>query len=178
MWQNGCAIPASARSMQSAAHRYPPASHAVADVQGAGVHRMSRVMEEAGRPGLNKERRHRPACQTTGLQECIEFAEKRTFSAWPSLLISTIWPATRPSAPTALPISQMTCQVQRVSEPCQAGLSEPRPCSSDCVEVGQQHAQTTAYIYHPSPLVDPLTPRALLFRSGSGTSKCPSTHKA
>ncbi len=178
MWQTRCAIPASARSMQSTAHRRPPASNVVADVQGAGVHTQGRVVEKAGRPGLNKREGIGRHVKPRDCENASRSAEKRTFSAWPSLLISTIWPATRPSAPTALPISQMTCQVQRVSEPCQAGLSEPRPCSSDCVEVGQQHAQTTAYIYHPSLLVEALTPRALLFRSGLSTSKCPSTHKA
>ena len=33
----------------------------------------------------------------------------RTCSPMPSLLMSTIWPATRPSAPTALPTSHTTC---------------------------------------------------------------------
>jgi hypothetical protein len=37
---------------------------------------------------------------------------RRTFSAWPSDLMSTTWPATRPSAPTALPVSTTTCSAE------------------------------------------------------------------
>lgn len=45
----------------------------------------------------------------------------------PSLLRSTIWPPTRPSAPTALPTSQITCSqfLQAVREAPMRSFSQP-----------------------------------------------------